>query len=123
MRTPDNNENFLNENNNVAETNTSLPQCKLCGMPLCDICDSKLQNCNAQDSDQYSIEKDSSVLYFHLEECKVLQKAGFQNVQLKNLKAIHQVYSILSPLRLLIEAKKNPRLLDLEVSNDHTSIL
>ena len=121
MRTPDNNENFLNENNNVAETNTSLPHCKLCGMPLCDICDSKLQNCNTQDSNQYSIEKDSSVLYFHLEECKILQKAGFQNVQLKNLKAIQQVYSILSPLRLLIEAKKNPRLLDLEVSNDHTS--
>ena len=114
MRTPDNNENLINNNNNFTEATTSLPQCKHCGMPMCDICYSKLHKFNSQDDKQYSIEKESSVLYFHLDECNILQKAGFKNVQLKNHKAIQQVYSILSPLRLLIEARKNPPLLDLE---------
>ena len=88
MRTPDNNENLINNNNNFTETTTSLPQCKHCGMPMCDICYSKLHKFNSQDDKQYSIEKESSVLYFHLDECNILQRAGFKNVQLKNHKAI-----------------------------------
>ena len=116
MRTPDHNQNLIIENNNFTENTSSIPQCNFCGMPMCDNCFSQLQTFNSQDGKQCSVEKDSSVLYFHLDECKILQKAGFKNIQLKNQKAIQQIYSILSPLRLLVEAKKNPRLLDLEVS-------
>ena len=116
MRTPDQNQNLIIENNNFTENTSSIPQCNFCGMPMCDNCFSQLQTFNSQDDKKCSVEKDSSVLYFHLEECKILQKAGFKNLQLKNQKAIQQIYSILSPLRLLVEAKKNPRLLDLEVS-------
>ena len=116
MRTPDHNQNLIIENNNFTENTSSIPQCNFCGMPMCDNCFSQLQTLNSQDGKQCTLEKDSSVLYFHLEECKILQKAGFKNLQLKNQKAIQQIYSILSPLRLLVEAKKNPRLLDLEVS-------
>ena len=116
MRTSDHNQNLITENNNFTENTSSIPQCNFCGMPMCGNCFSQLQTFNSQDGKQCSVEKDNSVLYFHLEECKILQKAGFKNLQLKNQKAIQQIYSILSPLRLLVEAQKNPRLLDLEVS-------
>ena len=115
MRTPDHNENSIIKNNDFTENISSIPQCQYCGMPMCDNCYSTLQTFNSNDQKQCSVEKDNSVLYYHLEECKILQKAGFTNLKLSNLKAIQQVYSILSPLRLLIEARKNPRLLDLEV--------
>ena len=74
MRTPDHNQNLIIENNNFTENTSSIPQCNFCGMPMCDNCFSQLQTFHSQDDKQCSVEKDSSVLYFHLEECKVLQE-------------------------------------------------
>lgn len=100
------------------ENMPEMVQCKKCGMPLCNRCLLKLEAISIQNTSQYSAEDESSTSYYHLDECQIFQNAGFKNLPLKNLKSIQQVYSILAPLRLLIAARKNPALLDLEVNQN-----
>ena len=87
-----------------------MEQCKNCGMPLCSRCCMKLEE-----------EKIVDTEYFHFDECQLFQNAGFTNSKIEsinseNIKAVKQLYAILAPLRLLVRSKKNPGLLDLEVT-------
>ena len=93
----------------------ALVQCKKCGMPLCQSCCTKLETVTTENTPNDSETEKRLVPHLHTSECQILQNAGYKNVQIKNFKAVRQLYSILSPLRLLLESKKNPRLLDLEV--------
>ena len=95
-----------------------MVQCKKCGMPLCNKCCLNLEAISIENISQHSSEDELSTQHYHLYECRIFQNAGFQNLPLKNLKSIQQIYSILSPLRLLIKARKNPALLDLEVNQN-----
>ena len=94
-----------------------MVQCKKCGMPLCEKCRSKQQDIKNEDSSNTCLEGgNNQELFFHLDECRLLQNAGFQNIPIQNMKAIQHIYALLAPLRLLIKARTNPGLLDLEVS-------
>ena len=93
-----------------------MAQCKNCGMPLCSKCCIKLEE-----------EKIVDTEYFHFDECQLFQNAGFTNSKIEsinseNIKAVKQLYAILAPLRLLVRSKKNPGLLDLEVTTYYWNV-
>ena len=106
------------QENHVTQELPGMVQCNKCGMPLCSRCCMKLEAISIENTSQYSEDDESSTPHYHLDECRIFQNAGFENLPLKNLKSIQQIYSILSPLRLLIKARKNPALLDLEVNQN-----
>ena len=101
------------------QANQSLPtlvQCRKCGMPLCNTCFSRYEKpSNEGVLKDVGTEKLALAPYLHAKECQILQNAGMKNVPIRNVQSVKQLYAILTPLRLLLKAKDNPRLLDLEV--------
>ena len=102
----------------INQTNQHFPalvQCNKCGMPFCRSCSSKLDTITTENTTNSSETDKFLVPYLHTHECQILQNAGLKNIPINNVKDVRKLYAILTPLRLLLEARKSPGLLDLEV--------